>query len=59
MRFLKNFFFFFFFFFPERTGSRYSKACLQNISRKHSKIWLLGANIKSRLTPKADHVLKT
>ena len=37
--------FFFFFLFSERADHRYSKARLQKVSRKCSKIWLRRANI--------------
>ena len=46
------------FYFAERADCRYSKSCLQNVSRKYSKIWLRRNSIKAYLTPKVDSTLK-
>ena len=43
---------------PPWSRNSYSKACLRNVSRKCSKIWLLRANIKSYFMPKVYPILK-
>ena len=44
--------------FSARGDCRYSKACLQNVSRKYSKVWLRRANIQSYFTPEGDPILE-